>query len=189
MSEYNDEDYDDEGTEANGPKALRDALAKSRKSEKDALKRLADLETKQAEYDKVSRATTLKEALTAAGGTSAAKVAAFYPADSEVTADAVKSWLEEHKDVFNLTAKPADPEQAQESGEPEEAPNSPAVQAYLDAQARVNALESDRVATPGNEEALLAAMAELEKNAKSMEELHDGLGKLGAPVARGGYRS
>lgn len=188
MSEYSDEDYEDEGTEAQGPKALRDALAKSKKAEKDALKRLADLEAKQAEYDKANRATMLKEALKAAGGDAATKVAAFFPSDTEVTADAVKSWLDENKDVFNLGAKAQEAE-GEPAGEEQREPVPPAVQEWLDAQKRGDALEGDRVAAPQGETKLLAAIDEAYKNAKNPTEYIQAIEKLGAPVANSGYRT
>lgn len=184
MSEYSDEDYNDEETaEATGPKALRDALKKERKEKTDALKRLADLETKFAEADKANRATLLKEALTAAGGPAASKIAAFYPADSEVTADAVKSWLDQNKDVFNLTPATESGDETKETKEPLD----PAVQAYIDSQARTGELESERLESPG-EEQLVSEIRKVARNAKSMQEIAEGYAKLGGPVTNSGYR-
>lgn len=186
MSEYSEEDYDDEGTEANGPKALRDQLKKESAARKTAVKELEDLKTQFAEISKANRTTSLKEALKAAGGDAATKIAAFYPADSEVTADAVASWLTEHKDVFNLgtTTAPAEDEATDEAS----VDLPPAVKAYLEAQKRTAALENERTESPGGEDVQLAAIHEVGKNAKSMQELADGLAAMGAPVAPTGYR-
>lgn len=185
MSEYDDEGYEDEESgEANssGPKALRDQLKKVQKERTDALKRLSELEAKFAEADKVNRATSLKEALTAAGGSAAAKVAAFYPTEAEVTADAVKSWLDEYKDVFNLTT-------AQEAGSepaPVATPTDPAQQDFFAAQQRADSLETERVESPG-EERQRAFLNELGANAKTFDEVIKGLKDAGVPVAKSGY--
>lgn len=187
MSEYSDDDYDNEDdVPTDGPKALRDALAKEKKEKRDALKRLADLEAKFAEADKQNRATVLKESLTAAGGSAAAKVASFYPSDAEVTADAVKSWLEANKDVFNLGQAPAAEMQEEQDGE-ETSQLSPETRAYLEAQQRVADLEQDAVENPGDE-AKLAEIDRIAASAKSMQELMDGYRKAGVPTTNSGYR-
>lgn len=190
MSDYSDE-YDDETDEvqADGPKALRDQLKKKAASEKALQKELADLKAALAEASKASRAASLKDVLTAAGGDAAAKLARFYPADAEPTADAVKSWLDENKDVFNLSVS-TDTQQSQ--GDSETAttagqPLDPAVQAYLDARERAADLERDKVTVPGDEQ-LVAEMQRVASEAKNMQELTEGLRKLGAPVSNTGYR-
>jgi hypothetical protein len=189
VSEYSDEGYDDdESNEATGPKALRDALAKEKKEKRDALKRLADLEAKQAEYDKASRATSLNEALKTAGVKDAAKVAKLYPADGEATADAVAQWVADYKDVFNFGTTSTPDAALDEEGDSKQAPAEvdPVVQHYLDSMGRTKALESERTEGPMDDERLAAAFAEIEKNAKSQEDITAALRQLGARVT-GGY--
>lgn len=188
MSEYGDE-YDDDSNEtegANGPKALRDALAKSRKAEKDALKRLADLEAKQADYDKAARATTLSESLKAAGVKDPAKVAKLYPSDGEATAEAVTQWVADYKDVLNIGTAPAG-EATEESPEAPRQPVDPTVQHYLDSQHRSSELEREASEGPLTDERIAAAFAEIEKTAKSPEDISAGLRQLGINVP-GGYQ-
>jgi hypothetical protein len=185
VSDYSDEGYDNEGDEANGPKALRDALKKERKEKTDALKRLTDLEAKLVEYDKASRATTLSEALKTAGVKDAAKVAKLYPSGSEATAEAVAQWVAEYKDVLNISTAP-EAQETEESTAAEAAPLDPVVQHYLDTQARGRSLETERTEGPLTDERLATAFAEIEKNAKTPEEITAGLRALGATV-RGGY--
>lgn len=190
MSEYGDE-YDDDSNEtegANGPKALRDALAKSRKAEKDALKRLADLEAKQADYDKAARATTLSESLKAAGVKDPAKVAKLYPSDGEATAEAVTQWVADYKDVLNIGTAPASQESTEESTtEAQRQPVDPTVQHYLDTQRRSSELEREASEGPLTDERIAAAFAEIEKTAKSPEDISAGLRQLGINVP-GGYQ-
>jgi hypothetical protein len=188
VSDYSDEGYDDEGNEANGPKALRDALKKERKEKTDALKRLTDLEAKLTEYDKASRATTLNEALKTAGVKDAAKVAKLYPSGDETTAEAVAKWVAEYKDVLNISTAPEgkEPLDEESGGDRKDAPLDPAVQHYLEVQGRGRELETERTEGPMTDERLATAFAEIEKNAKTPEEITAGLRALGATV-RGGY--
>lgn len=191
MSDYSD-DYDDENEDApaDGPKALRDQLKKKAASEKALQKELADLKTALAEASKVSRAASLKDVLTAAGGDAAAKLVRFYPADAETTAEAVKTWLTENQDVFNLSGTTTNSQQTQADSTDSTTEGQtvdPAVQAYLDARERAADLERDSVTVPGDEQ-LVAEMHRLASEAKTMQDLSDGLRKLGAPVANTGYR-
>lgn len=187
MSEYSDEGYDDdEGNEGSGPKALRDALKKERKDKADALKRLADLEARLAESDKAVRATSLTEALKTAGVKDAVKVAKLYPADGEATADAVAQWVSDYKDVLNIgTAQGAELDE-ESDGAATKTPVDPAVQHYLDSLGRTKALEVEKSDGPMDEERMAAAFAEIEKTAKSPEDISNALRALGATV-RGGY--
>jgi len=188
VSEYSDEGYDDdEGTEAgNGPKALRDALAKEKKEKRDALKRLADLEEQFKEANKAVRSTTLQEALKTAGVKDAAKVAKLYPADGEATADAVAQWVAEYGDVLNISTASSDAALDEESEPATRTEVDPTVQHYLDALGRTKAMEAEKSDGPMDEERLAAAFAEIEKNAKSPEDISNALRALGATV-RGGY--
>ena len=189
VSEYSDEGYDDdESTEANGPKALRDALKKERKDKSDALKRLADLEARLAESDKAVRATTLSESLKAAGVKDASKVAKLYPADGEATADAVAQWVADYKDVLNIGTASAKGAELDEEVDATQARTEvdPVVQHYLDSMGRTRALEAEKTDGPLDEERMAAAFAEIEKNAKSPEDISNALRALGARV-QGGY--
>jgi hypothetical protein len=184
MSEYSDE-YDDEneGQQGDGPAGLRKAQKEAVARAKAAEKELADLRAQFAEISKKSRASDLASTLTAAGGAAAARVAKFYPADADVTEDAVKSWLDENKDTFNLGAPAA------QQGEQEQSASqiTPEVQAYLDATERANVLDQEQVDVPA-EAARIAQIQQLGRNAKSMQELSEGMAELGVPVAPSGYR-
>ena len=101
-TEYSEFENETEGTETeNGPKALREALAKQKAQNEAIAKELADLKAEKRTRD---LADTLKDK-----GLSP-KVAKFIPADVELD-----DWLKENGELFGVTAADGEPvTQAQE---------------------------------------------------------------------------
>lgn len=69
-------------------------------------------------FEKQSRTSSLSDLLTAAGVNT--KVSAFYPADAEVSKEAVEKWLADYGDVFGATPKPVESEAGEPAAEVEE---------------------------------------------------------------------
>lgn len=86
------------GDEQNGPKALRKAF-----QAKD--KRVKELEQQVAELTARTRSVDIQAALSSLGVKNP-KVANLIPESVASTEDAVKAWVDEYKDVFNLTMGP-----------------------------------------------------------------------------------
>lgn len=188
MSEYSEDGYDDEETEAAGPKALRDAHNKAKAEAKRLTKELADLQEKFGEISKANRAASLADNLTAAGVKDAVKVAKLYPSDAEATPEAITEWLKDYGDVLNIQSK-TEPAETQEQSSTTTQPGAvdPAVAAYLASQQKTRELEQNKADAPTNDEAIQGALDAIYKNAKSPEDLSEGLRQLGVKVT-GGYR-
>ncbi len=85
-----------------------DLVRQLRHQLKETGKRLHTAETRVTELETTGRKSTIAELLTAKGVKNGAKVAALIPADVEPTESGVNTWLDEYKDVFGITAEPAE---------------------------------------------------------------------------------
>lgn len=142
--DYDEDDYDTPGQESNLVKDLRKQLREATK-ERDALQEQVTT------LSKVTRTSSLKEVLESKKLNP--KLAVFYPADGEVTPEAVDAWAKEYADVFGIQTQ-------------EEAPAEPAIDAE---QAQLYGRMVAEQGVPGT--AKLADLAAQIQNAKSAEEL------------------
>lgn len=95
-----DEDGNDGHQQSDGPAALRQAY-------KELQKRYKALEAEVKPLRTQSRKTSVADLLGKAQVKNAAKVASLYPSDAEATEDAVKTWVAEFADVFNIQTESA----------------------------------------------------------------------------------
>lgn len=121
MPGYDYDDFDDNGQEQSGPKALREALEKAKADLKARDAKLAEQENQIAELSKAVKSNTLRDALSDAGIDP--KYARFAERDEvEPDVDSVKQWVEDNRDVYAFLAKAAAPQGEQVEGEQEQAP-------------------------------------------------------------------
>lgn len=105
MARMYEDDYDeDDFTEVDESRLVKDL----RKQLKDALKAKDELSTQVQTLSKTTRSQTLKDVLSSKNLNP--KLANFYPADGEVTPEAVTTWVTEYADVFGVSTEPAEPE-------------------------------------------------------------------------------
>lgn len=162
------ESYEDEN-EAQGPKALRDALDKANKQN-------ADMKVELDRLRGTVKTQSVREILRDLGVKP--KVANLIPSDLEPTADAVKKWVEEYEDVFGAALRiEAKPESGVDKAE-EEAPVVAARPDVDDATANaLNRLQSAEAAAgvvpPDREQAQLAALNAIGANTKSVQDVLD----------------
>lgn len=112
MSRYgnfneDDDDFDNEVNESNLVKDLRKQLREAHKERDELATQVASLSTQ-------TRAAQLKEVFESKK--LSPKLAKFFPADGEVTPEAVDAWVTENADVFGIKAQDAE-EAEQESAE------------------------------------------------------------------------
>lgn len=123
-----------------------DLVRKLRKADRAKEKRIKELETALAEFNKRERENVVKSVLTERGINP--KVAAFIPGDIEVNPEAIAAWVSEYADVFGIQTETQ-----------QENPNLAALR-QIDA-------ATTGAATPALAESLLSKIG----SADSMEEL------------------
>ena len=98
--------FDDDEQDQNGPKALRDALAKAKADLEQARKDLEAERATNAELSTKVKSISLRDTLSAAGVDP--QYARFAERDGvEASEDAVKKWVEENKAVYAFLAPKA----------------------------------------------------------------------------------
>jgi N-methylhydantoinase A/oxoprolinase/acetone carboxylase beta subunit len=152
MSDNYDWDDDDFNDEEDAPQLRTgdDLVRKLRKSDRAKEKRIKELETALADFNKRERENIVKTVLSERGVNP--KIAAFIPADIDFTTEAINNWVEEYADVFGLQTQ-------QNAAEQQVNPNLAALR-------QIDAATSG-AATPALAESLLSQIG----SADSMEEL------------------
>lgn len=105
-----EEDFLSLMSDANEPESVdgyKRLVSDLRKQIKTSHKDLTELRNQVTEQAKVSRSSSLKEALESAGAK--AGLAKYFPADAEVSTEAVANWLKEDGELFGYQA-PTTPE-------------------------------------------------------------------------------
>lgn len=143
--EDDEDDYDVEETQDNGPANLRKALKRAEKEKKELAEQLASIQSD-------LRNRSVKEVLAQKGVPD--KVAKFIPSDVS-TPEQVDAWLTENADVFGLS-KPAESAQAAEE-----------TQANVAAYQRINA-STQSANTPTRDADLMSKL----NGVKSIDELN-----------------
>lgn len=111
MAEFHDDDlYDDQPTDTELVRSLRQQLREQNKALKAATKRLEELEHE-------NRASKLADILKGQGVNP--KIAKLLPADIEATQDAVAKWLDDYADVFNITRNEGEADAGQDAQQTE----------------------------------------------------------------------
>ena len=103
FQEYDDDfdnDFDDDDTPQARKSEGSDLVRQLRKQLKVEQKRLKDLEAETSGLRTAQRQSVIKSVLAERGVNE--KIAAFIPADMELTADALTQWLDQNGDVFGI---------------------------------------------------------------------------------------
>jgi phage-related protein len=79
-----------------------DVLKKLRRAERSKDKRVKELEAELESLRKFQRESTISQVLSEKGVNP--KVAKFLPADIDLSSDGISSWLEEHGEIFGVSA-------------------------------------------------------------------------------------
>jgi hypothetical protein len=79
-----------------------DVLKKLRRAERSKDKRVKELEAELESLRKFQRETTVSQVLSEKGVNP--KVAKFLPADIDLSSDGINAWLEEHGEIFGVSA-------------------------------------------------------------------------------------
>lgn len=182
MSDTFWDENDDAGN--TGPKALRDQLDKLKAELKEQAKELEKAKSENAELVTKVKATTFRDALSDAGIDP--KYARFAERDGvEPTAEAVKQWVEDNRDVYAFLQKSTAPstdevtdeEQGDEVVEEDQIPEELA-EAIRQGQA------TEGVGRPSGSSTVVKALEQAQANLdqfKTEEEVDNYLRSLGAP--------
>lgn len=163
--QFDDDEYDDD--ELEGSKLVRDL----RRQLKELSRENASLKEVNGTLSVKDRQRTLSDALTAKGLSE--KAAKFYPADAELTPEAIDAWVSDNADIFG-TVKPANEAPTSEDPGEGQAPVGQSVEApaFVDADSEAafrRMQAANLVGTSGTtrDQEVLRGIA----NAKTPEEL------------------
>jgi len=177
--------YDEDDDYTDGPKALRDALAKAKKELAERDSKIAELESSSADLAKKLKTTTLRDALSDAGVDP--KYARFAERD-EVDADveSVKKWAAENADVYAFLSKPAPAQRADDSDEDDsDGQEDQLPEGFVNQILAGQQVENS--GRPSGSSTVLDALTKVDPaQFKTERELDDYIKSLGAPTAHEG---
>lgn len=181
---WNDDENDDFEDQHQG-----DGPADLRKAHRAATRKLKELEKQIAERDEQIKSLTgkvrgssISEVLQAKGVNP--KVAKLIPDDVDATEDAVKAWLDEWADVFNITVPDsADTSDDGGASQQDAAPQSAVDPADVAALQRALGASDGGTAVPSGEVSKL--LSDVEGNAKSLEDVIEIMHKHGISTVEG----
>jgi hypothetical protein len=188
-------EYDEFDEQANGPKALRDALDKANKEKAALAKQVQEALDKVAQFEKQHKAQSLSDLLKAKGVDP--KYAKWADKDDvEPSESAIDAWLEDNKELIPVASvedsqpNPPANENANSGDQGDPFAGLPdEVRTALSAMQSSQQLESNASSVapfdPRAEDAVEKSLGAIAANAQSEADLLKALSALGAPIQSG----